>query len=77
MIAASSQKAISTVFGCEHASGSEVHRCFYTSHYTKDMQDPRFSLMHTFFTLLSVIMGLHTTQDTSSWQASPATQNWM
>ena len=37
VIATSSQKkAISTMLGCEHASGSEVQLCFYISYCTKD-----------------------------------------
>ena len=38
VIATSSQKkAICTMFGCGHASGSEVQLCFYTSYCTKEI----------------------------------------
>ena len=50
VIATSSlKKTISTMFGCEHASGSEFQLCFYASYWTKGTWDPRLSLVHTRF----------------------------
>ena len=50
MVATFSQKkAISTMFCCELASGSEVQLCFYTSYCARDTRDSRLSLMHTCF----------------------------
>ena len=50
VIATSSQKkTISTMFGCEHARGSEVQLCFYISYCTKGPWGPRLGLVHTNF----------------------------